>query len=314
MDERESSATRESTDRPEPITDLPPGNHPLEVGARRGIGPLSPSGGEVWHGNAHPCVSCGQLVLRDNLECEHCGQDLSPEMIEKMRMHAGPWYVLEHVRPFPGVSLERILRQIRRGLITETSILRGPSTDHQWRFAVESPGLCRYFGRCWSCHEKVSPSDTYCQHCLSYLSFERPRPAPGVPPSAQSVASDEATGAQSRQAAGRAPSGFDASASGMRSHEAVPAGKSPTTRKVPDSASSRAEHLKQLSAVVDRTDLPTHEAVWDEPPRIAGVRATWVALALLIIVVTALMFVTRSRSTETPPPRPAAPGMVLASQ
>ena len=100
----------------------------LEIAARRGIGPLSPQGTQVWHGFAEPCVSCGQLVKRGASECDQCGQDLSPAMLEKMRIHAGPWYVLEHVRPFPGVSLERIIRQIRRGLITGTSIVRGPGT------------------------------------------------------------------------------------------------------------------------------------------------------------------------------------------
>ena len=49
---------------------LPPGNHPLEVAARRGIGPLSPHGAEIWHGHAVPCVTCGQLVRRDATECD----------------------------------------------------------------------------------------------------------------------------------------------------------------------------------------------------------------------------------------------------
>ena len=74
--------------------DLPPGNHPLEIAARRGIGPLSPLAGEIWHGRAEPCVSCGQLVHRGASECDGCGQDLSQAMLEKMRTHAGPWYVL----------------------------------------------------------------------------------------------------------------------------------------------------------------------------------------------------------------------------
>ena len=156
---------------------IPPGNHPSELAARMGFGPLSPLATDVWHGQSKPCVTCGQLVRRDATECEHCGQNLSPEMIEKMRAHAGPWYVLEHLRPFPGVNLDRIIRQIRRGLITETSIVRGPSTDYQWRYAVETPGLCRYFNRCWNCYNGVKPVDTYCQACLKYLSLDKPQPA-----------------------------------------------------------------------------------------------------------------------------------------
>lgn len=179
--------------------DLPAGNHPLEVAARRGFGPLSPMSAQAWHGQAKPCVSCGQLVERDAAACDACGQDLREEMLEKMRQHAGPWYVLEHLRPFPGVSLERIVRQIRRGLITETSIVRGPATDYQWRFAVETPSLCRYFGRCWNCHHDVSPSDSYCPSCLTHLSFQR-FPEPREPETARPPIGTEAASVQPRAA------------------------------------------------------------------------------------------------------------------
>jgi len=153
--------------------ELPAGNHPLEVAARKGFGPLSKAIEKAWHGEAIPCVSCGQLARRTQNTCDECGQDLSARMIEKMRAHAGPWYVLEHLRPFPGVTLDRIIRQIRRGLITETSIVRGPATDHQWRFAVETPGLCRYFGQCWKCHNEVAPSDSTCTRCRALLTYEQ---------------------------------------------------------------------------------------------------------------------------------------------
>lgn len=181
MESGQDSATSAQLPDSDASLEAPQGDHPLETAARRGIGPLSPLAEQVWHGNAMPCVSCGQLVLRDQRQCDNCGQDLSDEMIEKMRAHAGPWYVLEHLRPFPGVSLERVIRQIRRGVLTETSIVRGPATDFQWRFAVETAGLCRYFGRCWKCHAAVSPSDAYCPACLSFLSFDSPKPMRGAP-------------------------------------------------------------------------------------------------------------------------------------
>ena len=40
-------------------------------------------------------------------------------MLVKMQTHCGPWYVHEHVRPFPGVSLERLILQVRRGVLTK---------------------------------------------------------------------------------------------------------------------------------------------------------------------------------------------------
>lgn len=304
MDQTTASPEPQPAQHPANDVEPPPGNHPLEVAARRGIGPLSPLGRDVWHGHTWPCVSCGQLVLRNAKACDHCGQDLSEEMLEKMLAHAGPWYVLEHVRPFPGVSLERIIRQVRRGVITETSIVRGPPTNYQWRFAVETPGLCRYFGRCWSCHEEVSPSDTHCKYCLSSLSFEQPRTAPAVPPSPTTVVSAASTRSGTsdsrpspdRETAGRTVPGGTL-AEGSRQHSAAP---------LPP-----IDELTRLSAVVDQATVPAHDAIWDEPPRVAGIRATWIAAAMLIVVIIALMFLTQSRSPQPPQPPPPTAGANL---
>jgi len=236
--------------------DVPPGTHPLEEAARRGIGPLSSLGQEVWHGEARPCVSCGHLVLRDQRECDSCGQDLCIEMIEKMRVHAGPWDVFEHLHPFPGVSLERVIRQIRRGIVTEASIVRGPATDFQWRFAVETPGLCRYFGRCWNCHGEASPSDTYCSHCLEYLSIEKPKATSANTPDTADTDSQSAV------------------------------------------AEEVTTELRELSAVIGEGQLQRRESIHDEPPRIAGVRATWVALAIIAVVIASLLFVVQMRNSD----------------
>ncbi len=272
METPEASATNDQSPDVGADTDLPPGDHALEVAARRGIGPLSGLGREVWHGRARPCVSCGQLVLRDEKNCDQCGQDLSEEMLAKMRAHAGPWYVLEHIRPFPGVSLERIVRQIRRGLITETSIVRGPSTDYQWRFALEAPGLCRYFNKCWHCHEKVTPYDTCCPLCSSYLLFEKLPSAPKSVPI--SKPSDQAA-------------------------------------VLPSEDPAPLMNLARLSAAIGDSKLSAHEDVWDAPPRVAGVRATWAVAALLIVVIAVLMWFTKSRSPASPEFRPVTPGLVL---
>lgn len=153
----------------------------LERAAQRGIGPLSPLGMKAWHGETSPCVSCGELVHRAQMHCPHCGQDLSLAMITKMQAHSGPWYVLEHVRPFPGVTLERLIRQARRGILAKTTIVRGPTTYHQWRFAAETPGLSKYLGVCWNCQGRVTPESTYCGACdvhLDRVPGEMPEPTP----------------------------------------------------------------------------------------------------------------------------------------
>lgn len=263
----------DSTAEVEPV--YPPGDHPLEVAARRDFGPLSPLSKTYWHGRGKPCVSCGQLVLRDSTVCDNCEQDLSPEMLEKMKVHAGPWYVLEHVRPFPGVTLDRIVRQIRRGLITETSIVRGPSSDYQWRFAVETPGLCRYFNRCWQCHEAASPADTYCQNCLAHLSLERP-PA-GRPQLASSPVNPAAPAPG--QPTNSAPPGAVA-------HQAH-IGHSDASSPPPGSAHS--SELLQLSAALHQAELKGHNNTPDEPPRIGGIPATWVIAGVLVLTIAVVL-------------------------
>lgn len=288
---------------PLPTADLPPGDHPLEIAARKGIGPLSPMGRFAWHGDAAPCVSCGQLVRRADAECGECGQDLRPEMLEKMRAHAGPWYVLEHVRPFPGVSLERIVRQIRRGLITQTSIVRGPATDYQWRFAVETPGLCRYFGRCWHCHGEVTLRDIYCVACLSHLTYEKPlgRALSDVGPLASASREPEPR-LDDDTAAGYVGGGIRNRVSPDVTH------RSDTIRV---SSAPRTSELNALTEAVSQLDRGSHSAALVEPPRVLGVRATWVVVGLLATMIVTVLCIAQWRARAIAPIRPAATGLVM---
>ncbi len=144
----------------------------IERAAKIGLGPMSNLGQRTWHGDSKPCVSCGELVRITDNTCRYCNQDLSVEMLIRMQQHSGPWYVLEHVRPFPGVSMERLIRQARRGVVTATTIVRGPHTDHQWRFAAKTPELCKFVGMCWNCQSSATESDTYCHQCA--VNLDRP--------------------------------------------------------------------------------------------------------------------------------------------
>lgn len=152
-----------------PPTDRPPSSaeqeHPLVAAARAGFGPLSGRAGGVWHGDSTPCVSCARLNSRSAEVCIHCGQDLSQDMLQRMGKHSGPWFVYDNLRPFPGVSLERIIRQIKRGVLGRTAIVRGPTTFYQWRYATESPLLARLLGHCWNCQSAVTEQERYCPQC-----------------------------------------------------------------------------------------------------------------------------------------------------
>lgn len=272
--------------------ELPPGDHANEIAARRGFGPLSPLSSEVWHGQAVPCVSCGQLVRRDAAACDECGQDLSDDMLDRMMRHAGPWYVHEHVRPFPGVTRERMIRQILRGVLNETSIVRGPETDHQWRFAVETPGLCRYFGKCWSCHGDVEPDHLFCPACLSDLRFYDP---PGRA---------ESAGPGLRRTTGRSPAAPRNPTSapsppsapvGNPRHEPARIGPRPEPGGAPLGAPPRARSDEVRAAQRDPKELEGlrqalktatvaagYDPEADAPPRVFGIRVFWLIGALVL--------------------------------
>lgn len=148
------------------------GAHPVEVAAAAGFGPLSPLVSSVWHGDSRPCVSCGRLIRRNAQKCDACGQDHSPEMIARMEAHAGPWHVLDPIRPFPGVTLERLVRQVHRGVVRPFTIVKGPSTNHQWRYAAEVPELALEMGICAKCQARLGPQMELCPACGQHYGTE----------------------------------------------------------------------------------------------------------------------------------------------
>ncbi len=313
MQETEPQTTAPPTGGNDPEFEPPQGNHALEIAARAGFGPLSPMSRKVWHGDALPCVSCGQLVHRTHAQCDHCGQDLREEMIEKMRAHSGPWFVLEHLRPFPGVSLDRIIRQIRRGLITETSIVRGPATDYHWRFAVETPGLCRYFSRCWHCHHDVKPSDSFCAACLSNLSFETPLDPLRVA-GASARTSPEPQTVSERITATMAA---NTRAMSAESNVAPPLVGGAVFAAAPGSANvprpptiDPTSELSRLASAVRGFEVIPAALDPNAPLRIGPFRATSVALAVLLISIGTLLLIVRSRTSSLPPASPSQPTSV----
>lgn len=282
-DTHDESTTADATD------EMPPGDHPLEIAARSGIGPLTKAGREIWHGHTTPCVSCGHLVLRADEECGHCGQDLGAEMIETMRRHAGPWYVLEHVRPFPGVTLDRIVRQIVRGVLTETSIVRGPATDFQWRFAAETPGLARYFGVCWRCHGPVPMTEANCPACLAYQLLDRRGRRPKVRAAGKGAA--PGSGKAALSAGKPAPvDGIDGASDRMGdAGHPTETGEVLSPQEAEMLAEASAAELDELREALTDVYIPSPDTALDEPPRIAGIRASWVAAGLVLLAIAAII-------------------------
>jgi hypothetical protein len=182
-------------------------------------------------------------------------------MLFKMQSHSGPWYVLEHVRPFPGVTLDRLILQTRRGLLTATTIVRGPTTYHQWRFAGETPTLSKHLGLCWRCQASVSVEDRSCPSCRVNLDgetdvlFEQARPelvAPNAPVSAPAK---------------------------------------PDPPPAPDAVPNR---LDQLTAAM-RLPQASSGPVAAGPQRILGIPVGWIVGVMLVLLIAGLCWVIHAR-------------------
>ncbi len=246
-----------------------PGNSAVEIAARRGFGPLSVKGQSVWHGDSLPCVSCGQLVARDATGCGACGEDLSDDMLQKMRQSAGPWFVLEHVRPFPGVTLDRLVRQVRRGVLTRTTIVRGPTTFHQWRYAGETPGLSKHLGVCWNCQTGVGATDAACLSC--------------------GVSLDEGVPGEGVESIGVVKSPADSSMDRVSGVVVAGAGSDPSV------GIARGDGLDELRAAVSNVGRLQRGGHADVEQRVAGVPVGWIVAAIMVAVVATLFAIVNMR-------------------
>ena len=63
-------------------------------------------------------------------------------------------------------------------------------------------------------------------------------------------------------------------------------------------------------AIQSAPPRPTADALGDTVPRIAGIRATWIAVAMLVAVIAVLLAVTQNRSDRTPPSSPTTHSVV----
>ena len=73
------------------------------------------------------------------------------------------------------------------------------------------------------------------------------------------------------------------------------------------SAPPSGDQLKELTAAVDGGEVPTHDPAWEAPPRVGRLSATWIAAALLIAAILALMWLAQLRNKDTTPTGPATP-------
>src|SRR5688500_15377191 len=138
--------------------------------------PVQPSAapaGEGSSADAYVCPFCGLSEdhasgseRSEGSPCPRCGMSDTPSTRKSTKARIGPWHVRQVRNPWaPGMKWETLISLIRRGQVTSSSIVRGPTTHQLWKRAAHVKGLSREFGLCYSCGESIETSATLCPHC-----------------------------------------------------------------------------------------------------------------------------------------------------
>jgi hypothetical protein len=114
------------------------------------------------------CPFCAHVRSDSVGPCPKCTMEDTPTTRRSTGERIGPWYVLQKKNPTaPGLKFSVLIALIRRGHVTPSSIVRGPTTAQLWKQASQVKGLSRLFGLCWHCRSSVSPESTVCSRCKS---------------------------------------------------------------------------------------------------------------------------------------------------
>lgn len=113
------------------------------------------------------CPFCGTVNERDAaVACSKCGMEDTPATRDATRARIGPWHVLQSRNPAaPGMKFSTLLSLIRKGQVTQRSIVRGPTTSQFWTVAARVKGLSREFGVCYQCSGQIESTANICPHC-----------------------------------------------------------------------------------------------------------------------------------------------------
>ncbi len=112
------------------------------------------------------CPYCGHTQAQPRDRCRACGGFFDPLSLKATRRHMGPWFIRDRGQPFrPGCSYEVLLRQIRKGRIKPTTIIRGPTTRQFWSVARHVAGVAHLLGYCHACGAHVERETDACGEC-----------------------------------------------------------------------------------------------------------------------------------------------------
>ena len=137
----------------------------------------------AWKGDEAPCVYCGQVIERSSDRCPHCRTSFSFAVRQASRETVGDWSYLDPRNlSGRGVTFETLIKMIEKGRLKADSIVRGPTTNHDWTYAGETPRLAKYLGMCPHCFTEAKPEETFCTSCQLNMNTRPADPRPGIPP------------------------------------------------------------------------------------------------------------------------------------
>lgn len=128
------------------------------------------------------CPYCGRGTLLA-ARCEQCKGLLDPLSRQATQNSMGPWFIHDPQSPFrPGCSYEVIREMVRRGKITEQTVLRGPNSRQYWMLASRTPAVANLLGKCHNCQHTVDASAVSCPSCGADFTPELDRQFMGLGP------------------------------------------------------------------------------------------------------------------------------------
>ncbi|MCA9297036.1 MAG: hypothetical protein KC983_10975, partial [Phycisphaerales bacterium] len=127
------------------------------------------------------CPYCGE-TQSESERCTSCGGLFEPLSRQATHNAMGPWYIRDVGQPFrPGCSHDTLMMLVDRGVVTRTTVVRGPTTRQFWTVARRVPGLAHRLGYCHACDARVDAGDESCHACGAAFSVYFDRNDLGLP-------------------------------------------------------------------------------------------------------------------------------------
>ncbi len=254
------------------------------------------------------CPYCGNTQTAPADRCGACGGHFDELSLKATQQHMGPWYIRDSHNPYrPGCTYEVLLKQVQRGKITPTTILRGPTTRQFWSVARNVPGVAHLLGYCHACGAHVEHGANNCPQCGEVFFAPKVRDNLGLAPSrlndsgsfvteldetGQPITQPRADRPLSMKQADAAPTPAPPRDEPDGSSILAPLRNSEPALRASAEVNASREALAWMTTQADDKPDTLATAAQPTPPKIRqGDHLTWVLVALVALMFVALVVV-----------------------